>query len=483
MKLEEKVKNLPNKPGCYLFKNDKGEIIYVGKAISLIKRVSSYFRKNINFESSPKTELLVKEISDDDIVLTDSEFNALIKEVELIKKHRPKYNKMYKDDKSYSYLHITDNEKYPRFLIIRLIKGEPRPPGTFFGPFLNKSHLEIALDTVLKIFPACNCKNPIKKQKRPCLRYQYKKCPGPCIEAISVEDYAEQVKNIKLFFQGQKEELVKRLHEQMETASKELNFEKAAEIRDKIRGLELTIKNIHFTTDPEPEIVESVKELQKVLKLQHPPLRIAGFDIGGSQTGTSAGSLVMFQNGIPKKEDYRMFKIRTEGPNDYGMMQELIERRYTRVLKEEIEMPDLILIDGGLGQVNAAHKILNKLNLVDQPIIGIAKKEELIYRPHVSKPIKLPKDSKALWLLQRVRDEAHRFAINYHKKLRKKSTLKSELDGIPGIGKKRRDALLTHFGSVEKIKKASIEELAEAPLINEKVAESIRKYFETSKKK
>jgi len=477
MNLEEKVKNLPNKPGCYLFKNNKGEIIYVGKAISLIKRVSSYFKKNMNFESSPKTELLIKDITDLEYIITDSEFNALIKEVELIKKYRPKYNQMFKDDKSFSYLHITDNEKYPRFLIIRFIKGEPRPPGTFFGPFLKKYNLEIALDTILKLFPACNCKNPVKKQKRPCLRYQYKKCPGPCIEAISVKDYGEQVENIKLFFQGQKEELVKKLHEQMEIASKELNFEKAAELRDKINGLEQTIKNIHFTADPEVETLESVSELQKILKLKDPPQRIAGFDIGGSETGISAGSLVIFHNGLPKKEEYRMFKIRTQGPDDYGMMQELIERRYKRVIKEEFELPDLILIDGGLGQVNAAHKILKELNLGDQAIIGIAKKDELIYKPHRSKPIMLPKDSKALWLLQRVRDEAHRFAINYHKKLRKKSSFESVLDNIPGIGKKRRNALLTHFGSVEGIKDASIEELIEAPLINQSVAEKIKEYF------
>ncbi len=480
MNLEEKVKSLPDKPGCYLFKNANGKIIYVGKAISLIKRVSSYFNKSINFESSPKTELLVKEISDLEYVLTDSEFNALIKEVELIKKHKPKYNKMYKDDKSYSYLHITDNEKFPRFLIVRLIKGEESPQGTLFGPFLNKSNLDLALDTILKIFPASNCKNPIKKQKRPCLRYQYKKCLGPCIEAVSEEEYKEQVENIKLFFQGQKEELIKKLRDRMELVSKDLNFEKAAELRDKITGLEETIKNIHFTADPEIESLDSVKELQEILELDNPPERIAGFDIGGSQTGISAGSLVIFQNGIPKKEEYRKFKMKTEGPNDYGMMQELIERRYKRVLEEDLKMPDLILIDGGLGQVNAAHEILKKLNMGNQPIIGIAKKEELIYLPYDSTPIKLPRDSKALWLLQRIRDEAHRFAINYHKTLRKKSSFESVLDNIQGIGKKRRNALLTHFNSVESIKNASIEELIKAPLINQSVAEKIKEYFKNN---
>ncbi|MHA1783751.1 MAG: excinuclease ABC subunit UvrC [Candidatus Helarchaeota archaeon] len=478
MKLEEKVKRLPNKPGCYLFKNKKNEIIYVGKAVSLNKRVSSYFKKNLNFDSSPKTELLIKEITDVEYIITDSEFEALLKEYELIKKIRPKYNKMYKDDKSYPYLYITDEEEFPRILIKRVIRDSDKEPGTYYGPFLNRTNLEQALDAIFKIFPACNCKSPCKPQKRACLRYQYKKCSAPCIGAISKEDYREQIENIKLFLEGHKEDLIKKMREQMNAASREMDFEKAAKLRDQIIGLESTIKNVHVTADPVVETLESVKELQKALDLEKVPLRIAGFDIGGSSTGTSAGSLVIFENGIPKKEDYRRFKIKSEGPNDYVMMQEIIKRRYSRVLNENERLPDLILIDGGLGQVNAAHKILEELGLSEQPIIGLAKKNEYIYTPGEPHPIKLPRNSKALWLLQRIRDEAHRFAITYHKKLRKKASFKSILDNIPSIGKKRKEKLLHHFGSIEKIRKATIEELSEVPLISEKIAQTIKLFFE-----
>ncbi|NHI91274.1 MAG: excinuclease ABC subunit UvrC [Candidatus Lokiarchaeota archaeon] len=481
MEFKEIVSNLPDKPGCYLFKDKSGEIIYIGKAISLKKRVSSYFQKSLNFDSSPKTELLVNDISDIEYIITDSEFEALLKEYELIKNYRPKYNRMYKDDKSYPYLHITDNEEYPRILVERLFKDEIKEEGAYIGPFLVRKNLDIALDTIAKIFPFCNCKKPCKQQKRACLRFQYKKCPGPCVGAISKENYREQIENIRLFLEGHKEELLKKLLEQMTTASKNLDFEKAAKIRDQIQGIEKTIKNIHFTSEPEVESVQSVTELQKALKLPKPPLRIAGFDIGGSDTGISSGSLVIFENGIPKKEEYRRFKIRTVGPNDYSMMQELIERRYSRILKENEKLPDLILIDGGLGQVNAAYEILTKLNIQNQPIIGIAKKEELIFKPKESKPIKLSRNSKALWLLQRIRDEAHRFAIAYHKKLRSKSTLTSILDNIPGIGEKRRNALLEHFGSINKIKNASIEELQEVKFISRNIAENIKTYFKENK--
>ncbi|MHC1590789.1 MAG: UvrB/UvrC motif-containing protein, partial [Candidatus Helarchaeales archaeon] len=275
-----------------------------------------------------------------------------------------------------------------------------------------------------------------------------------------------------------KHEIIQHLHEKMKRASQDLEFEQAAQIRDKIKALERIVLNVHFSPEKEKVMISSsVLQLQEALNLEKPPIRIAGFDIGGSETGSATGSCVIFENGLPLKEEYRRFRMKTSGPNDYAMIQELIERRYKRVLAENIKHPDLILVDGGLGQVNIAKQKLNELGLKDIPIVGLAKEKELIFFPNESTPISLPADSEALFLLQRVRDEAHRFAISYHRKLRLKNTLESILDQIPGIGKKRKQALIKKFGSIQKIKHASIEELAETPTISLNLAKIIHDFF------
>ncbi|MHA1144136.1 MAG: excinuclease ABC subunit UvrC [Candidatus Helarchaeota archaeon] len=476
--LMKKINKLPLSPGCYLFKNEKDEIIYVGKAISLKKRVSSYFRSNLNFESYPKLKQLVAQIRDVEIQKADSEIEALILETNLIKKIKPKFNSLMKDDKSHPYVHITTNEKFPRILIMRLTKNEPREPGVYFGPFMDMKLLERSIDYLLRVFPASDCKRPIKENDRFCTRFQYKKCPGPCIGEISKEEYDENVKNIILFLSGKKEELLKDLHDKMDAASKNLQFEIAAEYRDKIRALERVVQNVRLSPETKTFFLsESVKELKKLLKLPKTPMRIAGFDIGGSETGLATGACVIFENGLPMKEEYRRYRMRSQGPNDYAMMAELIKRRYQRVLTEKLRKPDLILIDGGLGQVNMAKEVLNQLGLNKIQICGLAKEHDFIYFPFKNDPMTLPLNSKALFLLQRVRDEAHRFAISYYKKLRRKGTFESILDGIPGIGKKRKQALLKKFGSIQNIKAASLEELEETPLISNNQARIIRDFF------
>lgn len=476
--LKTKIEALPLSPGCYLFKDETGEVIYVGKAISLKKRVSSYLKSNLNLDAAPKIEQLLKEITDLDYQVVDSEIEALILETNLIKKLKPRYNSLMKDDKSHPYIHITTEETYPRVLYMRLTRNEPREPGTYFGPFMDAKLLKGSIDYLLRIFPASDCKRPVEQMKKFCQRYQYKKCPAPCVGMISKEDYDENIRNIILFLSGKKDEVLKDLHERMNTTSEALQFEKAAAYRDKIHSLERIVINVRLSPETKDFfIADGILELQEQLHLEKPPVRIAGFDIGGSETGLATGSCVIFENGLPMKEDYRHFRMRTAGPNDYAMMEELIERRYKRVLKEDLKRPDLIVIDGGLGQVNVAHDVIKQILPEEIPMIGLAKEHDHVYYPHESRPITIPPRSKALFLLQRVRDEAHRFAISYHKKLRLKGTLSSVLDEIPGIGGKRKRALLEKFGNIKKIKDASLEELEETPLISKKQAKIIKNYF------
>ncbi|MHA1384500.1 MAG: excinuclease ABC subunit UvrC [Candidatus Helarchaeota archaeon] len=474
MDLEKKLELIPNKPGCYFFKN-KREIIYIGKAISLKKRVNSYF--HIPISATPKLQNLISEITDIEWKITDSEIEALLLEAQLIKKFKPRYNAWGKDDKSFPYIHITE-EDYPRIFIKRLIKNAEREKGKYFGPFVDVKSIKKTLRFILKIFPAATCSKPVNKQKKFCLKYQYKLCSAPCIGKISKEDYNKQIEMISKLLSGKKDVLLSELYKNMEIASKALDFEMAAEIRDQIYALEKSIRNVIITSpDKEFEIIsEGVGELKNVLKLCDLPYRIAGFDISNIGGMHATGSLVIFENGLPKKEDYRRFRIKLSGPDDVGMIKELVDRRYRHVLKENLTLPDLILIDGGKGQVNAAADILKKYNL-DIPIIGLAKKNEEMFLPQHSKPIRLPKNSKALFLVQRVRDEAHRFAISYHKKLRQKALKKSILEEISGIGKKTQEKLLKHFGSIEKIKQASLNDLSNVPKLSRKLAKRIFDYF------
>ncbi len=477
MDLKEKLMTIPEKPGCYFFKNNN-DIIYIGKAISLKKRVNSYF--NIPQSSSPKLEALVSEITDIEWNITNSEIEALLLESQLIKQHQPKYNKRAKDDKSFPYVHITD-EPFPRILIKRLIKNADRKPGKYFGPFTDVKALRQTLRFIFKTFPAANCSKSVDKQKRFCLKYQYHLCSAPCVKKISKNEYNNRINLICKLLSGQKESLLKELYTDMEAASKNLDFEKAAEIRDQIFALEKSIRNVAITsTESDLETIsEGVKELKKSLDLEKNPYRIAGFDISNIGGTLATGSLVIFENGLPKKEDYRRFRIKQTGPDDVAMIKELIDRRYKRVLNENLQLPDLILIDGGKGQVNAASSILKKYDL-EIPVIGLAKKDESIFFPQKSDPLNLSRNSKALFLLERVRDEAHRFAISYHKKLRQKTIKRSILEDIPGIGKKISEKLINYFGSVEKIKQASLEELKTVPRLSDKLAEKIYSYFHNS---
>ncbi len=586
--LQKKLENLPKLPGVYLFKNKNDKIIYIGKAKSLYHRVKSYFSPNLN---SLKTEALVSKIADLDVIVTDNEVEALILEANLIKQHKPRYNVNLKDDKSYPYIVIT-NEDFPQVYPTRRVVMDG---SKYFGPYTEVKTMKQALKVLRDVFKIRSCKynlteETIQKGKyKVCLDYHIKKCDGPCEGLISKEDYNKMILEVEQVLRGNIESLINSLKEEMEKLSSELKFEKAAEIRNKLESLQVyantqkvvsqelidrdiitfaadvpdgvaaifnirkgklvgrkkftfnynlelpdsvvisdLIRNIYSNPievpeqiivaelPDEKEIIENwlkeksskkvkiitpksdqdlisllnlckqnavydlneiklqrmkkegsipyvLKSLQRDLYLSKPPLRIECFDISTLQGSDTVASLVVFENGKPKKSDYRKFIIKTvAGQDDFASMSEVIERHYNRVLNEKKPFPDLIMVDGGKGQLNSAIKVLKKLGLTNFNIIGLAKRLEEVYMPDKKEPLQIPKTSSSLKLLQQIRDEAHRFAVTFHREKREKRIIKSELEEIPGIGQKTIQTLLSVFGSVEQIKKLNLDEIAEA---------------------
>ncbi len=604
--LLEKVARLPENPGVYIMRDSDGTIIYVGKAVNLKNRVRSYF--NNSQEQGFKITHMVPRINDIDYFITASEEEALILELNLIKRHKPYYNIRLKDDKSFPYLKISLTEDYPRVQITRKLEDDG---ARYFGPFSSAYSIKQTLKTVKEIFPFRSCsKDLTKKITRPCLEYDIHKCPGPCINAVSREEYMESIKRLILFLEGKQEKVVRLLEDYMQKAVLKLEYEKAAVLRDRIKAIKEVINwqklatkvkgeqdviafaqdrdtayaqiffirggkiigregfTIQGTQSEEPmqvmtdfvkqfyssaayipslvliqypildktviegwlgkkkgssvqiqspvrgdkkQLVDTValnarrglqelkikqissqagistalEELQNALKMPALPLRIEGYDISNIQGKDAVGSMVVFEKGRPKNTHYRRFKIKTvEQPNDFAMMQEVIKRRFGRYKSSNHEatdtwkiIPDLMLIDGGKGQLSSVMEILKSINVESFQVIGLAKENEEIFTPGVSEPIILPKSSPALQLLQRVRDEAHRFAVGYHHNLHKKKTFVSALDAVPGIGPARKKALLKRFGSVTEIKEASIEELSSVNGINPSLAQKIKQYL------
>ncbi len=600
--IEAQLKEVPDKPGVYQMLDETGDVIYVGKAKSLRKRVRSYFRRG---NHRYKTRIMVEHIDDFDYIVTDNEVEAYILEANLIKKYRPKFNIRLKDDKTYPYIKITTNEDFPRIFKTRVVKKDG---AEYFGPFADVNAIYKTINVLKDLFSLRTCKREIKDGKpydRPCLNYHIEKCYGPCIGEISQKEYGKLVKRVIKFLSGRQSEVIDQIEEKMYEASANNNFEKAAEYRDQMQALKevsrqqkvmsgggedqdvlalkrgndeqssvqlLLVRNgrlmgqEHFLlqgTEKEnaeeimgsfmqqyyeqaPQVPDeilvntdfnyqslladrlqqrrgkkvkikkprrgqkkrlvemaernasqnlkkeqirqkyrkkrttvAVRELQQRLDLNKVPSHIEGFDISNIQGSDPVASLVVFKDGTESKKDYRRFKIKTvTGSDDFAMMREVVQRRYSRLLEENRDLPDLILIDGGKGQLNAAREVLIELGLKKQEIIGLAKKEEEIFLPDRENPVKIPKDSSALHLLQRVRDEAHRFAVSYHRKLRSRRLTHSLLDRIPGVGPKRRRALLRHFGSLGKIKQANITQLSEVDGISSKTARKIYDFLQ-----
>ena len=615
---KSQLKILPDKPGVYLMKNSLGEIIYVGKAKVLKNRVRQYFQNSKNH--SEKVKAMVKNIAEFEYIVTDSEMEALILECNLIKKHSPKYNISLKDDKFYPFIKITTNEDFPRVFITR---NFAKDGNKYFGPYPNAGAVHETIKLIRKIFPLRTCKKLIfenGKHTRPCLNYHIKKCNAPCEGHISKDEYKRMIDEIIDVLSGRDKSLINKLKNDMQEASMNLEFEKAASFRDKILAIEsiaekqkvfksqdndedfiniykdekdcavqvfflrdgkvtgrenfilensayeddsviisqfivsfyggtpkvpkniyiplsndddndaleefLTIKRGSkvFVKVPikgeKKEMLELVKsnakvtldqfkdkilrdkeinrlcleEIQELLELDSMPIRIEAYDISNIQGVDSVGSMIVFEDGKAKNSDYRRFRIKTvKNANDYDSMREILERRFSHGLKEIKEIqerqlkfssgkfsnfPDLIMMDGGKGQVNVALEVLQKLG-INIPVCGLVKDDHHATRGIIynNKELIINRTSNLMQMIRRVQDEVHRFAITYHRSLRDKKTLHSILDDIPNIGQKRRMALLMKFGSIDNIKKASVEELLETESIDNKAATSIMAYF------
>ncbi len=603
--IEAKLARLPAKPGVYLFKDQEGRIIYIGKARSLRNRVRQYFQSSRNL--NPRTLTMVAQVRDFEFVRTDSEVEALILESNLIKEHHPYFNVRLKDDKHFPYLRVDPNEPFPRVTIARSMR---RDGALYFGPYTHPDAVRDTLRTIRRVFPFRICSDhKFQSVTRPCLDYHVHRCLGPCRGMVSAADYKAMVKELCLFLEGRTQDITDRLRHRMDEAAEALDFERAAEHRDQMKAIEQVserqkmistgmedqdvvalarhgdeasvqvfqirggrlvgregfllsgaedqagsdvitafVKQFYAQASfipkevlvpepvPEAELIEewlssrrgekvrliqpkrgekrglvelatenarvsmqerlaerareqeqtgdALRDLARELGLDEPPRRIECFDISNIQGAEAVGSMVVFEDGRPKKEDYRRFKIRTvEGPNDFAMMAEVIGRRYRRGLREREEraagapkfavLPDLIIVDGGKGQLSAAREVLEGLGLAGIPTFGLAKENEWLFGVARREPIILQRGSEALFLVQRVRDEAHRFAIGYHRLVRKKRTLRSVLDDIPGIGPRRRTMLLRRFGSVAGLRRATLDEIKSVEGLPAPVAEII----------
>ena len=608
--IEEELKKLPGKPGVYLMHDEKDEIIYVGKAISLKNRVRQYFQSSRN--KGVKIEQMVTHISRFEYIVTDSELEALVLECNLIKEHRPKYNTMLTDDKTYPFIKVTVDEEYPRVLFAREIKKDK---AKYFGPYTSAGAVKDTIDLIRKLYHIRSCNRNLPKdigKERPCLNYHIKQCYAPCQDYISKEEYRKSVQQALRFLGGEYDKILKTLEEKMNQASEELDFEKAIEYRellnsvkqiaqkqkitnsdgeDKdilavateendavvqvffIRGgrligrdhfymkisrdekkseiLENFIKQFYAGTPYIPrelmvqeELKESnlleewltqkkghkvyitvhqkgqkkklvdlaeknaklvlstdkerlkreegrtigaVKEIEKLLGLSNLS-RMEAFDISNTNGFNSVGSMVVYEKGKPKRNDYRKFKIKgVQGADDYASMEEVLTRRFEHGIKEKEEgkelgsftsFPDLIMMDGGKGQVNVALQVLEKLHL-NIAVCGMVKDDNHRTRGLYYNNVEIPIDrnSEAFRLITRIQDEAHRFAIEFHRKLRGQGQVHSILDDIKGIGPARRKNLMKHFANLDAIKEATIEELKNLPSMNEKSAQEVYNFF------
>jgi len=431
-KLAEKAKTLPKTPGVYLMKDDKGRVIYVGKSACLRDRVGSYFLASTKLEH--KKVGLLDHVVDFDFMETDSEVEALLAENRLIKDIQPRYNARLLDDKTYPYLMVTTGDDFPGVYITR----EPRETGVkLYGPFTTVGALKEAVTLLQKAFKFRTCHLEIsdadegRRFFRPCLLYPIKQCTAPCGMKISKDAYREDIHRLIRFLDGERKGVISGLEKDMALASKELNFERAARLRDEIKALSALRDRAKkgdqqywqpeaFVTDPKKGIVK----LQEVLELPEPPRIVEGIDIAHLQGGEMVGSKVCFIDGVPFKDSYRRYKIKHEqGNNDYLSIQEIVSRRYREAGISNELYPDVILIDGGLGQLHAAMEVFKTMDVKPPMVISLAKKEELVYVQAKSEPIRLPRNHAGLRMLQYIRDEAHRFAQHYHHILRRKAQL------------------------------------------------------------
>lgn len=616
--LAQKLETLPDRPGVYIYRSNEGKVIYVGKAVVLKNRVRSYFHEAARHE--PRTRRLVTEIADLEWIVTDTELEALILENELIKRYHPRFNVRLRDDKTYPYIKIHWQEDFPKVSIVRRME---RDGARYYGPFTSAYAVRQTLDVLRRVFPYLDCNREITgKDPKPCLYYHIKRCAGPCIGAVDKDGYRQVVGGLAAFLEGDSERVLDQLNERMQFAAENLQFERAAQLRDQIRAAQQIVERqkivsgkqededvIAFAQDertgeacvqvffirrgkligresfvlegvpaeangeligafvkqfydeaafvpptivlpkdlderkiieqwlrgrrggqkvnltvpkrgPKQELLQmatenaaatlqslqaqwqadtnrqtqAVTEIQEALGLEAPPSRIECFDISTLQGTNTVGSMVVFAKGAPVKSDYRRFNVKGRGslgePDDYASMREVLRRRFRRAVEQSVidpgskarpsdaswkVLPDLLIVDGGKGQLGVAIEVLAEFELTEVvPVVGLAKQREELFLPGRPDPVLLPPGTQGLFLVQRVRDEAHRFAITAHREKRGKVSITSELDAIPGIGPARRRALLKHFGSLDAIREASVEQLAAVPGMNLAAAQAIR---------
>jgi excinuclease ABC subunit C len=482
--IRKKISALPHKPGIYLMRDRFGTVIYVGKALDLRKRVSQYFQSSRRMGWDLKFNTLVEAICDFDIHVVRSEPEALLLESKLIKEFKPRFNISLRDDKRFLMLKVNLNDPIPNFTFTRLKKDDG---ARYFGPFVNSLALRNTVALARKQFNLRGCRvfTPGKTDYKHCLYAHLKYCTAPCVGNVSREQYLEQVNAACNFLEGQSREMQGQLEVEMKKAAAAHEFEKAADLRDLLRDLQDTWKRtekferVPYTLPLAINPQNDLAELAKVLGLPVPPPRIEGFDISNISGTFAVASLVSFKDGRPDRANYRRFKIKTvEGQDDLASMAEVVGRRYSRLKRESKPLPDLILIDGGKGQLGMACAELKKLNLEKIPVIGLAKEFEEIYLPGKSEPLRLGLAHPAVKLLQRLRDECHRVANSYNAQLRLKKISESVLDEFPGIGERRKQALLKKFGSVQRLRLAALEQIAAVPGFGGKVAADLKRFLE-----
>lgn len=482
--IRETVNQIPMTPGVYFMKDAEGNILYIGKARLLKNRVRSYF---VNRMQLPKIAVLVGQIRRIDYIETTTEMDALLLEAQLVRKYQPKYNKELKDDKSFPLLKIT-SEKFPRVVITR---NKTDKKAIYYGPYTDAGLLREAVNLINSLFPIRKCR---RLPKTACLYYHIGQCVAPCIKPDVKEEYDRWVGEVRGFLGGGKKSIVEYLTERMRAAASELRFEDAQFFKEQIHALGALKKKRFIPRNPESGIgLAASLELKKILGLEKLPERIVCFDVSNIQGDEAVASKVAFHRELPDKMGYRRYKIRTvDGIDDYAMMQEAV-RRMLRALKEGREdfIPDILMIDGGKGHLRAAFEVMKEEGFEGTALISIAKKFETIYSAQKmfsgelesGEDLNIPRDAPANHLLQKVRDEAHRFAVSYHRSLKERNLQKSELDEIPGIGEARKKTLLRHFDSLEELSRCDVDRLSDVPGMNKASAEHVLSWFRERKHK
>ena len=483
------TQDVPKSPGVYVYRNEAGEVIYVGKARNLRSRMSSYFRASALAQSDPKRRALIHSIASYEIFTVASESEALLLETQFIKQYAPRYNVLMRDDKRFLNIRVDMSEPFPRLRLARIKRDDGC---IYFGPFPQAAALRSTIDFLNKHFGlrTCNAHCPTEEDHLHCLEHIVRACPCPCIGKITALDYEERLMQALNVFRGLDgaQSVLQELDQKMHSLAADMDFEGAAEVRDIISNIKTIIEparrfmNQTMLTRHTAGNTEGMAELAKLLNLAEPPHCMECFDMSNISGILAVGSMVCFKEGRPSSSDYRRFKIRSEtARDDTAFMSEVLTRRYGRLLRENLPLPDLIVLDGGKPQLSAATQVFQEIGLENVPYIGLAKKMETIVLPD-GQEILLPRDNPGLRLLQAIRDEAHRFANGFNRELRSRRIYDSRLDDVPGIGKVKRQMLLKAFGSVAELIKHTPEEIAsKVPGIGEESASKILAFLNAKK--